>query len=251
MIDLKNVYAGYRGRDVIKDINLRIKDNKRICIVGPNGSGKSTLFKVIANLIPFKGKVLIEGKDIKSFNGKKLSKKIAILTQNYNSEFPYTVYESVALGRYPYLRGPFSTLSEKDKLIIEESIKIVGLQTLKDNFINELSGGELQRVFLAQAFAQDPLVLLLDEPTNHLDLKYQLEILNYIKTWANEKNKIVLAVLHDLNLVYSFADRVILINEGKIRKDGSPKEVLNSRALEKTYDINVRHFMINSLENWK
>lgn len=251
MLELKNVHGGYNGIDVIKNINLKINNNEKICIVGPNGSGKSTLLKVISNLISFDGTVLVEGKDIKSFNRKKLSKKIAILTQNYNFAFPYTVYETVALGRYSYITSVFSTLSKNDKLIIEESLKTVGLLDLKDKFINELSGGELQRVFLARTFAQSPEIILLDEPTNHLDLKYQLEMINYIKAWADEKNKVIIAVLHDLNLVYNFADKVILMNKGMIIKEGSPKTVLNSKALEKAYEINVRDFMLNSLEYWK
>ena len=173
------------------------------------------------------------------------------MTQASNIYFPYTVYETVALGRYAHLKGLFSRINKEDDEIILNSIANVGLIDIKDKLISELSGGQLQRVYLARAFAQDPDVILLDEPTNHLDLKCQIEILEYLNKWTKENNKIVVAVLHDLNLVQTFGEKVVMMNNGKIISSGTPKEVLSGEKLKEVYEVDVKGFMIDALEKWK
>ena len=251
MLEVKNLYCGYNGVEIIKDISFRVDRGENICIVGPNGCGKSTLLKAISNLIPFKGSVLLDGNDTKSLKRKDLAIKIALMTQSSNILFPYSIYDTVALGRYAHLNGVFSRLNKKDEEIINNSLAKVGLLDIKDKLINELSGGQLQRVFLARAFAQDPDVILLDEPTNHLDLRYQIEMLDYLKVWAKENNKIVVAVLHDLNLVQNFGDKVLMLKDGVIKNNGNTREVLNSSDLEEVYGIDIKAFMIKTLEKWR
>ena len=251
MLEVKNLYCGYNGVDIIKDVSFRVDRGENICIVGPNGCGKSTLLKAISNLIPFKGSVLLDGNDTKSLKRKDLAIKIALMTQSSNILFPYSIYDTVALGRYAHLNGIFSKLNKKDEEIINNSLAKVGLLDIKDKLINELSGGQLQRVFLARAFAQDPDVILLDEPTNHLDLRYQIEMLDYLKVWAKENNKIVVAVLHDLNLVQNFGDKVLMLKDGVIKNNGNTREVLNGSDLEEVYGIDIKAFMIKTLEKWK
>lgn len=251
MLEVKNLYCGYNGVDIIKDVSFRVDRGENICIVGPNGCGKSTLLKAISNLIPFKGSVLLDGNDTKSLKRKDLAIKIALMTQSSNILFPYSIYDTVALGRYAHLNGVFSRLNKKDEEIINNSLDKVGLLDIKDKLINELSGGQLQRVFLARAFAQDPDVILLDEPTNHLDLRYQIEMLDYLKVWAKENNKIVVAVLHDLNLVQNFGDKVLMLKDGVIKNNGNTREVLNGSDLEEVYGIDIKAFMIKTLEKWK
>ncbi|WP_291653480.1 ABC transporter ATP-binding protein [Clostridium sp.] len=251
MLEVKNVCCGYNGIDIVKQVSFNINRGENLCIVGPNGCGKSTLLKAISNLISFNGEIKLDGKNINTLKRKELATKIALMTQSSNIQFPYTIYETVALGRYAHLNGIFSRLNKKDELIINESLRMVGILDIKDKLISELSGGQLQRVFLARAFAQDPEVILLDEPTNHLDLRYQIEILDYLKNWAKEKNKVVVAVLHDLNLVQNFGDRVLMMNDGIIKGNGSTKEVLNSNDLEEVYGIDIKTFMVRTLEKWK
>lgn len=251
MLEVKNLYCGYNGVDIIKDVSFRVDRGENICIVGPNGCGKSTLLKAISNLIPFKGNVLLDCNDTKSLKRKDLAIKIALMTQSSNILFPYSIYDTVALGRYAHLNGVFSRLNKKDEEIINNSLAKVGLLDIKDKLINELSGGQLQRVFLARAFAQDPDVILLDEPTNHLDLRYQIEMLDYLKVWAKENNKIVVAVLHDLNLVQNFGDKVLMLKDGVIKNNGNTREVLNGSDLEEVYGIDIKAFMIKTLEKWK
>lgn len=251
LLEVKNISCGYDKVDIIKDATFQAKRGEVLCIVGPNGCGKSTLLKAIGKLIEYKGKITLDSNDIKNLSVKEFAKNIALMTQSNNIYFPYTVYETVALGRYAYLKGILSSLSKQDDLIVMESIKSTGLIDLKDKLINELSGGQLQRVFLAKSFAQDPEVILLDEPTNHLDLKCQIEILEYLSLWAKENNKIVIAVLHDLNLVNLFGEKVILLSQGEIISKGKPKEVFLKDNLKNVYNIDVKNFMINALKQWQ
>lgn len=250
MLEVKNIYCGYNGEDVVKDISFQVNRGENICIVGPNGCGKSTLLKAISNLISFRGQVLLDEKDTKSLKRKELATKVSLMTQSSNVLFPYSIFETVALGRYAHLNGVFSRLSKNDEEIINKSLEKVGILDIKDKLLSELSGGQLQRVFLARAFAQEPDVILLDEPTNHLDLRYQIEILDYLKLWAKENNKIVVAVLHDLNLVQNFGDKVLMLKNGVIINNGNTREVLNGSDLEKVYGIDIKAFMLRTLKKW-
>lgn len=251
MLELKNIYCGYNNINVVKNISFDVKRGENICIVGPNGCGKSTLLKAISNLISYKGEVILDGKNIKDLKRRDLATKVALMTQSTNILFPYSIYDTVALGRYAHAKGVFSKLNKEDEDIIHKSLEMVGLLEIKDKLISELSGGQIQRVFLARAFAQSPEVILLDEPTNHLDLRYQIEILNYLKKWAKDNNKIVVAVLHDLNLVQNFGEKVLMIKEGELINAGVTSEVLNSEDLKEVYGIDIKSFMLDTLEKWK
>lgn len=251
MLEVKNLYCGYEDVDIIKNVSFNVERGKNICIVGPNGCGKSTLLKSIANIISYKGSITIDGEEISKFSRKELATKIGLMSQITQMYFPYTIYETVSLGRYAYSKGIFNKLSKYDKNIVIDCIKKVGLLDIKDKQINELSGGQLQRVFLARVLAQDPDVILLDEPTNHLDLKYQIELLQYLSNWANENKKIVIGVLHDLNLVHYFSDSVCLLNNGEVICCGSSKEVFNGKYLKEVFNIDIKKFMLEVLEKWK
>ena len=251
MLEIKEVRCGYDNKEIVKGVSFNVERGNNLCIVGPNGCGKSTLLKSIANLLEYKGNIKLDSKEISKLNRKDLAKSVALMTQASNIYFPYTVYETVALGRYAHLKGVFSRINKEDDEIILKSITNVGLMDIKDKLISELSGGQLQRVYLARAFAQDPDVILLDEPTNHLDLKCQIEILDYLNKWTKENNKIVVAVLHDLNLVQTFGEKVVMMNDGKIISSGTPKEVLSGEKLKEVYEVDVKGFMIDALEKWK
>ncbi|WP_294390344.1 ABC transporter ATP-binding protein [uncultured Clostridium sp.] len=251
MLEIKEVRCGYDNKEIVKGVSFNVERGNNLCIVGPNGCGKSTLLKSIANLLDYKGNIKLDSKEISKLNRKDLAKSVALMTQASNIYFPYTVYETVALGRYAHLKGVFSRINKEDDEIILKSITNVGLMDIKDKLISELSGGQLQRVYLARAFAQDPDVILLDEPTNHLDLKCQIEILDYLNKWTKENNKIVVAVLHDLNLVQTFGEKVVMMNNGKIISSGTPKEVLSGEKLKEVYEVDVKGFMIDALEKWK
>lgn len=251
MITVENLSCGYNGINVIKGINLEVKKGQNLSIIGPNGCGKTTLLKAIANLIDYDGEIKINKKEIKSIKRKELAKNIAFMSQSSAIYFPYTVYETVALGRYAYMNNSFSNLSKNDEEKVLSAIENVGLLDIKDKLISELSGGQLQRVYLARTFAQDPDIILLDEPTNHLDLKCQIEILEYINKWTKENHKTIIAVLHDLNLVQMFSEEVIMINDGKIILKGKSKEVLSDKMVKEVYKIDIADFMKRALKKWE
>jgi iron complex transport system ATP-binding protein len=251
MLEIKNLYAGYGGTDVIQDICLRSHEGELLCIVGPNGCGKTTLLKSIARLLEYRGSIILNDMDVALVPRKELAKKIALMGQISQIYFPYSVYETVALGRYAYASGFLKNFSKEDEKIISDTINRLGLADEKNRMITELSGGQLQRVFLARTLVQNPDMILLDEPTNHLDLKHQVELLRYLKNWAKDNNKIVIGVLHDLNLVHYFGDSAALMGDGKIAAQGRPDDVLNGETLKSIYDIDIQKFMIESLEKWK
>ena len=250
MIEVKNIYCGYDNKKIIKDLSFNVNNGENLCIVGPNGCGKSTLLKSIANIIEYEGSVKIDNKEVSSFSRIDLAKKVALMSQTSQIYFPYTVYDTVSLGRYAYSKGVFSKLSLTDKRIIVDSMKKVGIYELKDKLITELSGGQLQRVFLAKIFAQDPDIILLDEPTNHLDFKNQIDLLENLNEWVKTNNKIVIGVLHDLNFVQYFADKVLMIQSGKVVSYGRPEDVLKGEILNDIYGMDIKEFMVNILQKW-
>lgn len=251
MLEVKKLYSGYEGKDILKDINFTVKNGENLCIVGPNGCGKSTLLKSIANILEYKGNILIDGQEVFSMNRKYFAKKVGLMSQITEIYFPYTIYDTVSLGRYAYSKGVLSKLSKEDDEIILDSIDKVGLLDIKDKLITELSGGQMQRVFLARVFAQDPDIILLDEPTNHLDFKNQIDLLQNLKEWIKTNNKIVVGVLHDLNLVQYFADNVLMLQNGKVVSYGPPQKVLNDPVLDDLYGIDIKGFMLNILKKWE
>ncbi|MDR2102805.1 MAG: ABC transporter ATP-binding protein [Treponema sp.] len=251
MLEIKNLFCGYRGIDVIRDLSLRAEPGEFLCIVGPNGCGKTTLLKSMVRLIPYRGSITLEGRDISSYARKDLARRIALLGQSSELYFPYTVYDTAALGRYAHSGGFLRGLSREDERIIADILQRLELYEEKDRMINELSGGQLQRVFLAQTLVQNPDLILLDEPTNHLDLKHQIELLRYLTRWAEENNKTVIGVLHDLNLARFFARTVAVLGKGRLIARGRPGTVLDGETLGSLYGVDIRQFMLDSLENWR
>jgi iron complex transport system ATP-binding protein len=251
MLEIKNLYSGYDGVDVIHDISLRAENGEFLCILGPNGCGKSTLLKSIARLISYRGSIIADDRELASFSRKALARKIALMGQTSEIYFPYSVYDTVSQGRYAHTEGLLKSLSAEDREIVNDILNRLGLYGEKDRMINELSGGQLQRVFLARTLAQTPDIILLDEPTNHLDLKHQIELLQYLLSWAKENNKTVVGVLHDLNLVHYYGDNAAIMHKGKLVSYGRPRQVLNGETLNAIYDIDIRKFMLESLENWR
>jgi len=251
MLEVKNLSAGYNDTDVICNINFKAERGESLCILGPNGSGKSTLLKSIARIIDYRGFVLVNGEDIRAVSRKELAKKIALLTQSAQVFFPYTVYETVSMGRYAYSQGFLKNLSAEDGVVIEDILKKLDIWNNKDCMIDELSGGELQRVFLARTLVQSPELILLDEPSNHLDLKHQIELLKFLKEWVKENNKTLISVFHDLNLARLFGDTAVVLNNGTLSASDKIEDILKSGILSDVYGVDIRGFMQESFEKWK
>jgi iron complex transport system ATP-binding protein len=251
MLELKNLYAGYNNSDVIRNISFTAQKGESLCILGPNGSGKSTLLKCIARILEYRGEILLEGQNASIIPRKEFAKKTALLSQSMQVFFPYTIYETVSMGRYAHLQGFLKSLTAQDREIIEDILKKLDIWDIKDRMIDELSGGTLQRVFLARTLAQTPDVILLDEPANHLDLKHQIELLDFTKKWINENNKTLIGVFHDLTMARRFCDTGILLDNGTIAASGKIEEILRSETLSKVFGIDIRNFMRDSFKMWQ
>lgn len=252
MITVKGVTAGYDKTVILKDINFEINDNENLCIIGPNGCGKTTLLRAISGVLPFEGEILLDGISINNIKRKHLAKKIAMVSQITNVYFNYTVYDTVMMGRYVHGSGSiFKTTSKKDREVVEAVLRVVGMLEHKDCEIDALSGGQLQRVFLAKVLAQDPDIILLDEPTNHLDLSYQVELIKFLREWSKQKDKSVIGVLHDINLAMMLSDNLLLMKGGSVKAYGKSEDIISSSVINDAYNMDVAEFMRSSLAKWQ
>ncbi|WP_028847218.1 MULTISPECIES: ABC transporter ATP-binding protein [Thermocrispum] len=232
--------VGYHGTTVVHAASLTLTAGKVTALVGPNGSGKSTLLRALARLHkPTCGDVLLEdGESAFALAPKEFARRVTLLAQSRPTPTGITVRDVVSYGRYPY-RSRFSGEDPDGLRAVEHALEVTGTTPMAHRPVDELSGGELQRVWLATCLAQDTGVLLLDEPTTFLDLRYQVEILDLVRDLADEHNVAVGVVLHDLNQAAQVADEVVLLHRGRVRAFGPPADVLTSEHLTETYGIRI------------
>ena len=239
ILSFKNLTIKYGEKIVVKDVNIDIPKGKIVCLVGKNGSGKSSILKTLTNTVKMKsGQILLDDKDIKTYDRKDLAKKLAVLPQIYDVPSDIDVETLISYGRYPYKKVGKS-LSQKDNEIIEETIERINLQNLRYQRINSLSGGERQRARIAMAICQQPDILVLDEPTTYLDISYQLEILNLISDINREMNMSILMVLHDLNLAAKYSDIIYVLEDTKVFKHGDSDLIISEEVLNEVFSIDV------------
>lgn len=250
MLKVDNLRVQYGDLVIVKDVNFSLKEGEWLMIAGPNGAGKSTIVKAIAQGIPYKGQVFFEGKNIKDFKSYERARRIGVLAQSNYVNYSFTVEEVIRLGRYAYSPGIFSSSGDEDEKYIEEAIEMTGLRPFLKQSVLTLSGGELQRVFLAQIFSQNPRLLLLDEPTNHLDLLYQKQTFALIEDWLEKPGRAVISVVHDLSLAKAYGRQGILLNKGEIKAQGQIDEVLSEDNLREVYSMDVHKWMRSRLEQW-
>ncbi len=235
LLKINNLYGGYHKENIIKDVSLEVKKGDFLGIIGPNGSGKTTLLRLMSRvLIPQRGKISLEGRDIAAMDLKEFCQRVAFVAQDTVINFSFSVLEIVLMGRIPHLkRLQFET--QRDIEIAEKSLVMTDALAFKEKSINELSSGERQRVIIAKALAQEPVLLFLDEPTSHLDIGHQIQILDFLRRLNHRNNLTIVMVLHDLNLASEYCNRVVLLNDGCIFKEGSPREVLTYQNIEAVY----------------
>ncbi|MDR2035085.1 MAG: ABC transporter ATP-binding protein [Coriobacteriales bacterium] len=251
MLEVKNLTVRYGPLTLVDNVSFTVEEGERLMIVGPNGAGKSTLVNAITQSIPYTGEVLFEGRNVRSLKPRELACRMGMLMQNHFVSYAFTVQEVVSSGRYAYSRGLFTTPSDEDEQLIAEAINNCGLEPMVNQSVLTLSGGELQRTFLAQVLAQDPRLLVLDEPTNHLDLAYQKHTLELLDGWLNTRQRAVLAVVHDLSLARAFSTRVLLMDKARIVALGTPEETLSPANLKAVYQMDVQEWLKGLLEQWK
>lgn len=240
MIVVEHLSGGYEDIPIVKDISFTVEKGKILGILGPNGSGKSTLLKVISGILPATaGTISIDGQNILSYNARALAKKMAVLPQLHANAFSNSVREAVSLGRYPHQTGFFSSWSTQDEQAVQHAMLQTGVKRYEHTPMEFLSGGEQQRVFVAQALAQAAEILLLDEPTNHLDIAHQRQILDMVRKEALECGLTVVMVLHDMNLASLYCDELLLMESGQVRAMGVPHEVLIASQIEDVYQARV------------
>ncbi len=241
MLQVDNITGGYGKEPVVKSVTFTVKKGEVLGILGPNGSGKSTLLKLISGILPKReGSVVIDGQHASVYSQKEFARKVAVLPQLHAHAFSHSVYETVSLGRYPHQSGLFSSWSNEDERAVNEAMKHTAITRYKDTPIELLSGGEQQRVFVAQALAQEAPILLLDEPTNHLDIAHQLQLLDTIRKQAVDKGLTVVSVFHDINLASLYCDRLLLMDKGQIATIGMPKDVVKEDIIHTVYAARVK-----------
>jgi iron-chelate-transporting ATPase len=230
----------YHGHPVVWQGNLSLRRGEVTVLAGPNGSGKSTLLRAMARLHkPDQGHVrLADGADAAALSPKEFARQVTLLAQSRPTPSGVTVHDVVGYGRHPY-RGRWRAADPDGPAAIAQAMRVTGITEMAGRPVDELSGGELQRVWLATCLAQQTGVLLLDEPTTFLDLRYQVEILDLIRDLANEHGVAVGVVLHDLNQAAALADQLVLLHQGRVRAFGKPAEVLTGEHLTETYGIRI------------
>ena len=234
-IKAENINITLEKNNILKDINIEVDNKEVVGIIGPNGSGKSTLLKCIYRVLkPNDGAILLDNVDIKDMSVKESSKRLAVLSQHNNYNFDFTVKDIVLMGRSPHKKF-MERDNKEDYDIVNEALKKVDMFELKDRSFQSLSGGEQQRVILARALAQQPQCLILDEPTNHLDIKYQLQLMRIVKGLGIE----VIAAIHDLNIAAMYCDKIYVLKDGEIIKNGKPKDVLTQELIKDVYEVDA------------
>ncbi|MDE0127214.1 MAG: ABC transporter ATP-binding protein [Bryobacterales bacterium] len=232
--------AGMRIRRnwLVRDVSMVVRPNRITALVGPNGSGKSTVLRLLAGLWqPSEGRVLVDGSDMASLGRRDLARQVAFVPQNPRIDVPFTVRHVVSMGRHPHL-GRFESAGPRDLEVVESALARVDVLHLAERRVNELSGGEFQRVVVARSLATEADVILLDEPTSNLDLDHSLETLELLRRLA-EDGKAVAAALHDLNAVARWADHATLMHRGRLRAHGPVGQVLADEQLVPVFDVDI------------
>ena len=250
MLKGENITVRYGDYTVLNNLSFHLKEGQWLMLAGPNGAGKSTLIEAISQGAPYTGKILLEGKDIRACKASYLARKVGVLAQKNAVGYAYSVEEVVGLGRYAYTSSFFSNRDEEGKDRVTEALEMTGLSHLRHASVLTLSGGELQRTFLAQVFAQNPQILILDEPANHLDLVYQKHIFSLIQEWLKQPGRAVISVVHDLSLARKYGTHAVLMHKGRSIAQGRIHEVLTPENLAAVYDMDVYQWMRDMLSQW-
>jgi len=240
MITFNNVRFTYGNGFFLKIDALKILKGDIVSIIGPNGAGKSTLIKILSGILRnYNGEIILNNSELKNYSYKELSKKVAVVPQEFNTSFDYDLESIVSTSRIPFSKRISFFESEQDKRIIDEALQIVGLINYKNKPFSSMSGGEKQKVMIARAIAQQTPILLLDEFSSHLDPGYTQSLLKIVKEMVIKEEKTVLAVFHDVNNAALFSDKIIVMKDGSVRYSGTPAEVLNESVMDEIFAMDA------------
>lgn len=235
-ISVQNLRVSYGTETVINGLNVEIPAGKVTTVIGPNGCGKSTMLKAVGQLIESSGQILLDGTDIRSLPRKKLATRLAMLPQSPVSPEGLLVKDLVGRGRHPH-QSWFKQWSSTDQEVVAEALAQTGSAEFADRAVNELSGGQCQRVWISMVLAQGTPIMFLDEPTTYLDLSASIDILNLVRRLNSELGRTVVMVLHDLNLAARYSDHLLVLRDGALKAEGPPADVITSPLLREVFDL--------------
>lgn len=237
MIEIKNISKSYGERVILDDISLKFPKGKIVALIGGNGTGKSTLLSLISKLVQKDtGEINLLNKDIYKIPQQDFAKKVSILKQTNNPNVRLTVRELTSFGRFPHSKG---RLKATDQEKIDESLSFMRLTDIQDSYLDELSGGQRQRAFLAMLLVQDTEYILLDEPLNNLDIRHSVDIMQTLRTLADDYGKSIIVVVHDINFAVSYADYIVALKNHKILYHGPTEEIIQEPKLKEIFDIDM------------
>jgi iron complex transport system ATP-binding protein len=240
LIEARDLSFRYDSEWVVSNVTFTLESGEFLGLLGPNGSGKSSLLKVLNGILrPQQGQVAFEGRELSSWSRRSLARRLAMVAQEVQLDFPFTVLELVLMGRYPHL-GALEFESDRDLAIARECMERLEIQHLENRLVTRLSGGERQRALLAQALCQQPRCLLMDEPTAFLDLRHQLDLFTLARELTAGHGVGALVISHDINLAAQFCDRLLVMDRGRVAVQGSPEEVVRPEHLEGVYGCRLQ-----------
>ncbi len=251
MLKAEHLTVRYGEKTVLNDLSLQVREGEWWAVVGPNGAGKSTLAGTLGRSIPCGGLITLQGKNIREIPPQEYARKVGVLSQNHSAVYGFTVEEVVSLGRYARHTGFLRKGDPEGPEKIDQALELTGLTEMRKRNMLTLSGGECQRVFLAQVLCQDPEILILDEPANHLDLPFQQELFSLIGEWLKEPGRAVITVMHDLSLAKKYGTHALLLDRGQSTAQGTASEVLTPEALRNVYGMDVYGWMREMLNMWE
>ena len=233
MLSAEGISYGTRDREILYEISLRAEAGEFVGIIGPNGSGKSTLLKNLYKVLrPRAGRAFLMGEDLLAMSGREMAQRLAVVVQEHESGFDFTVEEVVRMGRHAR-KGLLEADNGQDRSLVDRVLRLTQLEEVREQSYTTLSGGEKQRVLIARALVQDTPCLILDEPTNHLDIKYQLQLMELVRVLG----RTVVAAIHDLNLAALYCQRLYVMKAGRVAASGTPEEVLTPELLREIYEV--------------
>jgi len=238
-ISLERVTVTLGGRQVVREVTAEIETGDWVALIGPNGAGKTSLLRAVAGLLPCDGSVSLEGASLAELGRRERAQRLALVPQEPRTPPWLTVAEYVLMGRTPYLR-PLAREGDADHDAAARALSRLDLDELAERTLGTLSGGERQRVVVARALAQEASIVLLDEPTASLDIGHQQQALDLLDALRETEGLTLVAAMHDLTLAAQYADRVLLLDQGRVVADGAPAEVLTEEALAQHYGARVR-----------
>ena len=250
MLETIGLGVKYGAFSALKPTSFHLLEGQLMMVVGPNGAGKSTLLKAIAQTVPYQGAVKVLGEDARHMPARVFAKRLSALDQNHAVGYAFVVEELVRLGRYAH-QGVFREGDPGGQNKVDEAIRLCGLEAIRRQNVLTLSGGELQRAFLAQVIAQDTPILLLDEPVSHLDLPYQKVLFDLIAKWLATPGRAALCVVHDLSLAFYYGTHALLMHEGICRGFGKIDDIMSPGLLNSVYGMDVPQWLAELGEPWR